>query len=320
MRTGRKIGAARCLRGRGPRRLVKCLGQGPFTLKSLVDAAARYGGTVLVGIDAPLGAPRSLLAVTHKDMGLAPTATFVDWLTRVAAWPNFFSRAVEGEPWEPLRPFFRVAPGADARNQWFRAMRDRGVEPLREVDTVTAAKSLFILAGIPGSVGSSVVDLWPALPGLLASRVDGIRCWPFDQVQPDTGAAGVVLAEIYPRALYAAALAPEPPPFRARLSIAKADPRCRRAATESLLAQDWVRQKSEIRGRRTRHHQRGFIRCPAQRGRHFSAASSKARRSVGREAMPSKGESWPSIASTCRCPSVRSAGRPTSDRRRPGAP
>ncbi len=180
--------------------------------------------------------------MTHQDLGLSPTATFVDWVTKASAWPSFFSRAVEGEPWSPLRPFFRVTPGADARNQMFRAMRDRGVEPLREVDTVTAAKSPFILSGIPGSVGSSVVDLWPALSGILSNRAGGVRCWPFDQAQPETGAAGVVLAEIYPRALYASALASEPPPFRARLSIAKGDPKCRRAAIDSLLAQDWVRE------------------------------------------------------------------------------
>ena len=209
-----------------PARLVKRLGQGPFTLKSLVDAAAGYSraGSVLVGIDAPLGAPRSLLAVTHKELGLPPTATFLDWLTKAAAWPSFFSRAVEGEPWSPLRPFFRVTPGADARNRMFRAMRDRGVEPLRDVDTVTAAKSPFILAGIPGSVGSSVADLWPALSGVLANRPGDVRCWPFDQAQPETGATGVVLAEIYPRTLYAAALATEPPPFRARLALPRAIP------------------------------------------------------------------------------------------------
>ena len=225
-------------------RSVKRLGRGPFTLKSLVDAAAAYAGdgSVLVGVDAPLGAPRSLLAATHRDLGLPPTATFADWVTKAAAWPDFFSRAVEGEEWSPLRPFFRVTPGADARNRLFRAMRDRGVEPLRDVDTVTAAKSAFILSGIPGSVGSSVVDLWPALPGILANRPGGIRWWPFDQAQPETGAAGIVLAEIYPRALYASALASEPPPLRARLSIAKGDRRCRRAAIEALLAQDWVRQ------------------------------------------------------------------------------
>jgi diadenosine tetraphosphate (Ap4A) HIT family hydrolase len=222
-------------------RSVKSLGSGPFTLRSLVDAASALAGkgSVLVGLDVPLGAPRSLLAATHRELGLPPTATFIDWVTKAAAWPAFFSRGVEGEPWSPLRPFFRVPPGADGRNRTFRTMRERGVDPLRDVDRTTSAKSLFILSGIPGSVGSSVADLWPALTGM---RRDGIRWWPFDQAQPETGAAGVVLAEIYPRALYASALAPEPPALRARLSIAKGDRKCRRVAIDSLLAQDWVRE------------------------------------------------------------------------------
>jgi diadenosine tetraphosphate (Ap4A) HIT family hydrolase len=231
-----------------PARLVKRLGSGPFALRSLLDAATGYAkdGPVLVGIDAPLGAPRSLLAATQDELGLSPTATFVDWLGKAAAWPDFFSRAVEGEPWSPLRPFFRVPAGADARNQRFRAMQDRGVEPLRNVDSATAAKSLFILSGIPGSVGSSVVDLWPALSGILANRPGTVHVWPFGQAQPETGTAGVVLAEMYPRALYASALSAEPPPLRARLSIAKSDAKCRRAAIERLLAQDWVREQ-EVR-------------------------------------------------------------------------
>ena len=213
-----------------------------FTLHALIDAAKRHAvdGHVLVGIDAPLGAPRSLLARTHGDFGLPPTATFVEWVRKASARPNFFSRAVEGERWSPRRPFFRVAVGADARNRVFREMRDAGVEPLRDVDTVTGAKSLFILSGIPGSVGSSVVDLWPALSAILADRRD-VRLWPFDHPQPEADGPAIVVAEMYPRALYASALSNEPPAARARLSVAKTDARCRRAAIASLLAQHWVR-------------------------------------------------------------------------------
>jgi diadenosine tetraphosphate (Ap4A) HIT family hydrolase len=225
-------------------RLVRRLGSGPFTLRSLVDAAVAHvgEGSVLVGLDAPLGAPRSLLAATYRDLGLPPTATFVEWIAKAAAWPGFFTRGTDGDEWSPLHPFFRIAPGADGRNRMFQAMRERGVEPLRDVDRTTSAKSLFILSGIPGSVGSSVVDLWPAVSAILANHPGGIRWWPFDQAQPETGDAGVVLAEIYPRALYASALASEPPPLRARLSIAKGERECRRTAIASLRAQDWVRE------------------------------------------------------------------------------
>ena len=92
-RTGRKTpcGAPRTWRTFPP--------GGPFALQSLVHAAANYSaeGPVLVGIDAPLGAPRSLLAATHADLGLPPDGTFLDWVGKASAWPGFFSRAVEGE-------------------------------------------------------------------------------------------------------------------------------------------------------------------------------------------------------------------------------
>lgn len=131
-----------------PARVVRRAGHGPFALQALLNAAAAYEGEVLVGIDAPFGAPRSLLAATYADLGVAPSATFVEWVRSAAAWPDFLRRAVEGEPWSPLRPFCRIPRGTGTRNLLFDAMRARGVEPLRACDTRTAAKSLFILSGI----------------------------------------------------------------------------------------------------------------------------------------------------------------------------
>src|SRR5687767_10543632 len=164
----------------------------------------------------------------------------MEWVRKAAARPDFLRRAVEGEPWSPLRPFFRVPPGSGTRNSLFEAMRGCGVEPLRACDTATAAKSLFILSGIPGSVGSSVVDLWPALTGILANHPGSVRVWPFDQPEPESGTPGIVLAEMYPRALYAVALSPEPPAQRARLSIPKSDRESRKGAIERLKAMEWV--------------------------------------------------------------------------------
>jgi len=219
------------------------MGQGPFTLTALIRAASRYTtqGLVLIGIDAPLGAPRTLLAATYRALGVSSTSTFIEWLRKAAIWPDFFSRAVEGEPWSPLRPFFRVSAGAGSLGGVFGNMRALGVEPLRIVDDRTGAKSPFILSGIPGSVGSSVANLWPALAGIVANHPGAVRVWPFDQREPESGGAGVVLAEMYPRALYALALSETAMPGPGRMKLAKTDPRCRHAAVARLMGQRWVR-------------------------------------------------------------------------------
>ena len=229
-----------------PARVVRRFGDGPFGLQSLLAAVAKYPGEVLVGVDAPLGAPRSLLVETHRELLVGPAAKFTEWLRSAAVWPDFFSRAVEGAPWSPLRPFFRVSAGIGSLNARFAEMRARGVEPLREVDARTGARSPFILSGIPGSVGSSVADLWPALAGILANQPGSVRVWPFDPRDPEGGPDGVVLAEIYPRALYALALSDDPRSddthaVHGRLKLAKSEPRCRHAAIARLIAQPWVR-------------------------------------------------------------------------------
>lgn len=225
-----------------PARTVRRVGDGPFGLQSLLTAAEQYPGEVLVAIDAPLGAPRSLLAATHRELGVLATATFVEWLREAAVWPDFFTRAAEDAPWSPLRPFFRVSGGIGSLTARFAEMRARGVQPLRTVDDNTGAKSPFILSGIPGSVGSSVANLWPALAGILVNQPGSVRVWPFHQPEPESGVDGIVLAEMYPRALYALALAEGWSPAPGRMKLAKSEPKCRHAAIARLLAQRWVRE------------------------------------------------------------------------------
>ena len=225
-----------------PARIVRRVGDGPFGLQSLLTAAAKHSGEVLVAVDAPLGAPRSLLVTTHRVFGVPATATFIEWLRKAAAWPDFFTRARDGEAWSPFRPFFRLSGGAGSLTSRFAEMRDRGVEAFRTVDDKTGAKSPFILSGIPGSVGSSVADLWPALAGILGNNPGSVRVWPFDQPEPESGAPGVVLAEMYPRALYAVALSEEAPSAPARMKLAKSEAKCRHAAIARLVAQPWVRE------------------------------------------------------------------------------
>jgi len=226
-------------------RVIRRLAAEPYTLRSLLETAGRYlrpDRAVLVGIDAPIGAPRSLLAATAAFFGLPPTANFLDWLLRAVEQPGFFDRATSPDEWSPVRPFFRVPAGAGGLGEWMRAMQDEEVEPYRDVDLKTAAKSLFVLSGIPGSVGSSVRDIWTALAEVLRDRPPALRVWPFDQPEPDPGAPAIVLAEIYPRALYAAALQTEAAANRARLALAKRDEGCREAALDGLLGQAWVRE------------------------------------------------------------------------------
>jgi len=225
------------------RRTVSRLGVEPLTLPSLLRGAReRHAAPTIVGIDAPLGAPRSLLDATRAALDVPPTATFPQWLARLSRLPQFFDPVNEPAAWSPLRPFFRVSKGPDGLGRWFRAMRSHGVEPYRLVDKAASAKSAFILSGIPGSVGSSVRDVWRSLAEILGGGDGGPRVWPFDPREPEDATAGVVLAEIYPRALYAPALLSEAPGARSRLSVAKTDPGCRRAAIECLLDHDWVRR------------------------------------------------------------------------------
>jgi hypothetical protein len=102
---------------------------------------------------------------------------------------------------------------------------------------------VFIVSGIPGTVGSAARSVWQELVALRQGP-DRVLVWPFDgplerlQAHP-----GTVLAEIYPRAAYALALDPRPPAHRARLALAKTDHSCRVAALRALKDQPWIREQ-----------------------------------------------------------------------------
>ena len=180
---------------------------------------------MLVGIDAPLGAPRSLLAATHAATSESPpTATFIQWVAQGGAlWPDFFTRAVEAQPWSPLRPFSRVVAGRGRAQQPLpRGMKARGVDPLRYRryrDRGEVAVHPVRHPGIGRLVGGR--PLAGAVASVLADST--LRCGPSTATEPDAGEPGIVLTEIYPRAMYALALAPELPAQRARLRVDKSD-------------------------------------------------------------------------------------------------
>lgn len=204
--------------------------EGPITLSRLLEVAHRLEGPVVVGIDAPLGAPRSLLGALAVD-------DFRGLLRRASA-SSFFSPVTQATQWRPHQPFFAVPAGTGSLTAFRDAARSFGVELLREVDRQTGGKSFAITSGIPGSVGSGAIALWRELTPRLDDA--GLRLWPFDGVDLAALVADhVVVAEIYPRAAYASALVDVDAAVRPQVTIAKTRPAVRAAALEALLSSSW---------------------------------------------------------------------------------
>lgn len=203
-----------------------------WTLDQLLEKAGSYShlGPVLIAVDAPIGVPRSFA------LGRSEDSEFTRWLRTAAENPDFFRPCTEPGEWSPQHPFFVVRGEEGGHTRWVDRMKEYGVEPLREVDGRTGAKSMFVVSGIPGSVGYSAQDIWK---GLLKNR-RRISVWPFDGLLDQLAdPERPTLAEICPRALYGIALSDQPVDRRSRLSIAKNEPECRRSALESLAQQPW---------------------------------------------------------------------------------
>ena len=150
-----------------------------WTLSTLLaEARARASrGPVLVAIDAPVGVPHGYLAAVRADH--PSVTTFPALLTISSRWERFFDAVGTATEWTLERPFFRVPAGPGARTAFDGAARVQGVPSLRRlIDHRTRANSLFITAGIHGSVGSATCDLWREVRDLLPSR--DIALWPFD--------------------------------------------------------------------------------------------------------------------------------------------
>src|SRR5205085_11586914 len=109
-------------------------------------------------------------------------------------------------------PFFRVPPGAGSRTAFELRARLAGASLLREIERRLDAKSAFIVSGIPGTVGSGTLALWSELAPLLrGARTFAVA--PFEGQPPELVASRrVVVAELYPRACYSAALRDAPAP------------------------------------------------------------------------------------------------------------
>ena len=217
-------------------RVIRRVDFASCTFETLISESVRMakGGPVLIGIDVPIGIPKSFASHPGDDLD------FTQWLrTTVAHSSDFLRPCGRAEEWLRERPFFAVQSGKGGYTRWVDLMRAERCEPLRDVDRLTGAKSLFVTSGSPGSVGSSVLDIWPQL--LQHRRT--VSVWPFDgPLKELMDPRRPTVAEIYPRALYGIALSPHlEVARRPRLKIFKREPACRVAALNALREQKWVR-------------------------------------------------------------------------------
>jgi hypothetical protein len=147
----------------------------------LADAQARaVSGRVLVGFDAPIGVPSAYWkAARAAHAEWAECSGFLDWLPRAVSLPGFLEPARSLEGWSVEHPFYVLPGGRGTRRAWEQALAALGATTLREVDRRTRANPSFIVAGIPGSVGSATIDVWAGLAPLLAAP-RSFSVWPFE--------------------------------------------------------------------------------------------------------------------------------------------
>ncbi|MEM7588481.1 MAG: hypothetical protein AAF560_34150 [Acidobacteriota bacterium] len=214
------------------RRRVRLVEHDAWTLSELLELAREgLDGSVLVGIDAVLGVPDSYL---RRAAGWREGMTFLDWLAATSELPRFFEEVKEPEQLSAGRPFFAVKPGAGGRKAFEQAV-DWSL--WRRVDRTLGGNSVFIVSGIPGTVGSASRELWRELRELLPDPERGFEVWPWEgELVPS--ADRVVLAEGYPKAAYGTALA-DSLPATAR-TLAKNQRMARVTAYDELAAAEWV--------------------------------------------------------------------------------
>jgi mutator protein MutT len=222
-------GRAVSLATTGPSPSIRRLAPPPaqWSLDALLERARRVrdrvGGPVVVVVDAAIGLPIS----TVRSLG---ASGFLDALARLAA-----AGSLDGARGDDVAPFFRVLPGRGALRRHIRAAGGRSAIQ-RQLDLRTAANSVLALSGIPGTVGSGSRALWRELVTALDRPRDFV-VWPFESRA--AGAPGLVLAEGFPRAAYAVALAAELP--AAPTTLAKTQRARRVAALDRLRKAPWRR-------------------------------------------------------------------------------
>ena len=220
-------------------RLIYREARSDWALPSLMALSRQLSeqGPVLVGVDLVLGVPQSYWKLVLAESRHRQPATFIDWLSGLRSNSGFFDpskRVKDHREWRVERPWFHVPRGPGGLTS-FKEKAEDGF--LRRIDRTTGAKPLFIVSGIPGTVGSGTRDFWRELTPHLSGHRD-FRIWPFDGPLSELLERGIVLTETYPGLAYAAALAERLPTERITVAQTKQEQRTRAC---NLLAQAaWV--------------------------------------------------------------------------------
>ncbi|MCY3969010.1 MAG: hypothetical protein OXG74_03685 [Acidobacteria bacterium] len=221
-------------------RLIYREARSGWALPSLMALARQLSkqGSVLVGVDLVLGVPQSYWKLVLAESRYGQPATFIDCLSGLGDNGGFFDpskRVYDHREWRVERPWFHVPRGPGGLTS-FKEKADDGF--LRRIDHATGAKPLFVVSGIPGTVGSGTRDFWRELSTCLASDRDFV-VWPFDgRLAELLRTNRIVLAETYPGLAYGAALASDLP--TERFAIGKTKPEERNRACDLLAEAAWI--------------------------------------------------------------------------------
>ena len=167
-------------------------GEGTALLVRLREEAA--GGTVLLGVDFPIGLPEPFAR-------LAGVADFAAWL-RAGPPESWFTAAASPEEIAPLRPFYPRSRGAARRAHLVEGLGIGSYAGLlRLCDRLTDATCMFWTMG-PQQCGKAAQAGWRELARPVALERDA-GLWPFEGgLSRLLAERRLVLAETYPAECY----------------------------------------------------------------------------------------------------------------------
>lgn len=189
---------------------------------------ARPSGSVLLGLDMPLGLPRAYAALTGVDDFLA----LLPHLGQ-GPWADFYSVAERPEEISPARPFYPQRPGQARQQHLLDGLNVTHLDDLRRLCDLPAngrraAAPLFWTLGAQ-QVGKAAISGWQEV---VTPAVEmGAALWPFAGRLADLlHQEQLVIAETYPAECYSHLGVRFPP------RTGKRSPDARRANAAILLA------------------------------------------------------------------------------------